>query len=77
MAKLDKRWNFVSDENFNTSLYKAHDVFADTLCYQLKSKESLKKEIQKVLDEYKESYVNDEEEMPSSKASNPNPTTSG
>ena len=62
MAKLDKRWNFVTSDNFNTSLYKAHDVFADTLCYLLKNKESLKKEIQEILDEDKESYEYDEEE---------------
>ena len=45
MAKIDRRWQFVTNENFNTSLYKSHEVFKDTLCYLLNNKEALTKKI--------------------------------
>ena len=62
MVQLDRKWRFVTDDNFNTSLHKAHDVFADTLRYLLIKKEALQKEIQKIMDEDVDSYGNDLEE---------------
>ena len=43
MALHDNRWTNVTKDNFNPTKHRAHEAFADTICYLLKNKEALEK----------------------------------